>query len=519
MRNSDKPTSRPAAATVGRSCFEVEPRASLGARMKLQDRATAAVPWALAESVLNAATGLLSTLVIGHLIEPRELGRAGAALAVVILVEIGSALGIGEALVRSRSIHTSLTDSAFAGLLGLSIVGMSICCALAAPMAWIYHDRNVGFLIASGSLLVPLSAIDIVPVAILTRKMRLDVLAKRGIVSKLATLVTAAALAYAGLGAWSILGSTFVGSALASLSLLRALQRWPKLRVDRAELRALIAFGGPISLELLMVGVTTRVFSLLFGIFHGLTNLGYLQFAQRLIDEIANLIQGVAFRFGLSYFASIERAGGSFLSAFLLGSKIVTFIGAPVLLGLAAISPDALDAIIGSRWLPATNFIIVAAVCWSLALPSVLLSSALRARGLQKPLVITSLLSCGLSLCACMLTAESTLLVAAIASGSRQFLGLPSALWMANRYLQVSPRRFVATFAGPLGSAIVMGLLVWALRDHVMQTSALDRLCVCVLAGFGLYTSLIMALDREPLGALQPFVFGLVRSAAGARAR
>jgi len=482
--------------------------------MRLRERAVAAVPWAFAESILGALTGLLSTLVIGRLITPAELGRAGAAMAVIGLVEIATALGIGDALVRSRSIHTTLTDSAFVGLVALSGAGALLCVALAAPLAWLYQDRGVGVLLAVGSLLVPLSAINTVPVALLTRKMRIELLARRGIFSKLATLLSAAALAYAGCGAWAILGSSFVGSVLAMLSLIGAVQRWPRLRLDRAELRALVAFGAPISLEQLLLSVTTRLFALLFGVFHGLDALGYLQFAQRLIDEIANVIQNFALRFGLSYFAGVERAGGNTGAAFLLGTRMVALAATPVLLGFAAVSPDALAAVIGPRWLPATGFIVVAALGWSLVLPTILVSPVLRARGVQRPLVTTSALSCALALSACAATANAATEAAVLASGARHLLALPAAVWMTRRHLGIAPRRYVAAFAPPLCCALLMAALVWALRDAVPGMAPMRRLLLCVGAGGVVYLSAMLALDRTLLRSVRSIVASRLRSGA-----
>jgi len=474
--------------------------------MRRRDRVVSSVRWAVVESGLNAVTGLISTLTVGHFIRPSELGRAGAAMAVIGLVEIAFAVGIGEALVRGRSFHTSVTDSAHVGMLGLSVLGALACCAMAAPIAWVYHDTGVGVLIAVGSLLVPLSANNVVPIAILTRKMRIDVLAKRGIISKLSVLLVGGSLAYAGFGAWSIMISTFVSSALAGVCLMATIGRWPRLRLNWTELRALIAFGGPISLEILVVTITTRAFGLLFGAFHGLEALGYLQFAQRLIDEIAFLIQNFALRFGLTYFARIERDGGSTTGAFLLGSKMITFVGAPLLLGFAATSPDALASIIGARWLPATGFIVVAAFGWSTVVPTLLLSPALRARGRQKALVVTSVVSCALALVACVLTAHGGHLVTVLAMGMRHLIVLPAAIWMARRYLGIAPSRYVAAFAFPLVWALAMAACVWWVQFQSPDLSALTRLIYCVAGGAAMYILPVLLIERTVLRSIKPFV-------------
>ena len=473
-----------------------------------RNRVVSSVRWAIVESGLNAVTGLLSTLTIGHFIQPQELGRAGAAMAVIGLVEIAASFGIGEALVRSRSFHTTLTDSAYTGLILISLLGAAVCMALAWPIAALYHDSSVGVLIGVGSLLLPLGSIDAVPIAILTRKMRIDVLAKRGILSKMAVVVVGSTMAYAGIGAWSILGGALAGSGLATVCLFGSIGRWPRLRLRWPEFRGLMAFGGPISLEILLWTVTSRVFGLLFGAFHGLEALGYLQFAQRLIDELALLIQNFTLRFGLSYFARVERTGGDISAAFLLGTKIITFVGAPVLLGFAAVSPDVLTAIIGARWLPSLPYLAVAALSWSTVVPTILVSPALRARGHQAALVIISAISCTLALLACVLTQRAGVGLSAVALGARHFIILPTALWMAHRYLRISVGHYLAAFTFPIGWALAMAAVVWQFQHSATEFTPLMRLLVGILGGALFYMLPMLTLERTIMHSVKPFVTG-----------
>ena len=463
----------------------------------------AALPWAFIESASNALTGFASTLIVGFLLTPADIGRAGSALAIVILVEIGCAYGIGEALVRHRSIHASLIDSAYTGLLALSVVGALLCCALAYPLGLLYHDREIAWLLVAGSVLVPLSANNIVPVAILTRKMRIPVLVKRGLLAKVSTMVISGVLAYAGFGAWSIMISSIIGSAIAAVTLVGSIGRWPRLRLVRSELIELMSFGRLIGLELLLVTVTTRLFGLLFGIFHGIDALGYFQFAQRLIDEIANLIQGFALRFGLSYFARLERSGENSGEAFLLGTKVITMIAAPVLIGFAVVFPDALTAVIGPRWLPSYSFVVVAAISWTMTLPITLISPLLRARGVQRPVVTYSAVSCALTLAACVATARSPIAAGAVAWGCRHYLAIPAGLWMTTRYLRIPWRRYAGAFATPIASTCLMALAVLIVQAEMAGSSAGRRLLLSICVGIAAYCLASLVLEWPLMGRLR----------------
>ena len=78
-----------------------------------------------------------------------------------------------------------------------------------------------------------------------------------------------------------------------------------------------------ISTEFVLCTITARAFSLLFGYFHGLAPLGNFQFAWRLCDEVAALVETSVNRFGLSFFAGKERMSADMTSSFLTGSQIV----------------------------------------------------------------------------------------------------------------------------------------------------------------------------------------------------
>ncbi len=437
-----------------------------------RNRVVSSVRWAIVESGLNAVTGLLSTLTIGHFIQPQELGRAGAAMAVIGLVEIAASFGIGEALVRSRSFHTTLTDSAYTGLILISLLGAAVCMALAWPIAALYHDSSVGVLIGVGSLLLPLGSIDAVPIAILTRKMRIDVLAKRGILSKMAVVVVGSTMAYAGFGAWSILGGALAGSGLATVCLFGSIGRWPRLRLRWPEFRGLMAFGGPISLEILLWTVTSRVFGLLFGAFHGLEALGYLQFAQRLIDELALLIQNftsalwpVLLRprrthrrrhFGRLPARHQDNNLCRCARAARLRRSVAGCSNGDHWRALAAVAPVSCRGGAELEHGGADHF--------GKSRPARTGPSG----GLGHTI---SAVSCTLALLACVLTQRAGVGLSAVALGARHFIILPTALWMAHRYLRISVGRYLAAFTFPIGWALAMAAVVWQFQYTVLLSS------------------------------------------------
>ena len=80
---------------------------------QLSHKFVRSLPWAMGEAFFNTLYGVSVVVVIGRFIAPVELGAAGTAIATVAVIEVVSSAGLQEAVVRSRSADTDVTDTAF----------------------------------------------------------------------------------------------------------------------------------------------------------------------------------------------------------------------------------------------------------------------------------------------------------------------------------------------------------------------------------------------------------------------
>jgi O-antigen/teichoic acid export membrane protein len=161
------------------------------------------LPWAIGESLFNVLYGVLMVVVIGRFIAPAELGAASTATAAVLLIEVLSSAGILEAVVRSRSGHTLVTDTAFVMAMVFAFLAMGLCALAAFPIAAMFGDDRLISLTIAASLLLPLNAFAAVPPAIMSRKMRASKLTRRVVGGRVLVLLMLSILAAASCGAWS----------------------------------------------------------------------------------------------------------------------------------------------------------------------------------------------------------------------------------------------------------------------------------------------------------------------------
>jgi len=242
-----------------------------------------------------------------------------------------------------------------------------------------------------------------------------------------------------------------------------------------------------------------RLFWLVIGYVHGPAVLGYFQFAQRFIEETANLVRAFLIRFGLSFFAALERAGKDPTEAYLKATRLVTAVTAPTFTGLALVMPDLFGTIFDSRWAPAVIVAQITALGWVIAFPRVLLGPVLRARGRQSEMLIYATVSCLLVVAGGLLSAGLGLFIVTLIWVSHQLIGLPISLYALNRHLRISPKRQVAAYVRPLVAAALMAGVVLGIEVLAQDWAAGKRLVALVAAGAASYIIAIALIDRATL--------------------
>jgi PST family polysaccharide transporter len=293
--------------------------------------------------------------------------------------------------------------------------------------------------------------------------------------------------------------------------------RWPRFRFSVFEFRKLFVFGAALSVERLLWGLMIRLFWLALGYVHGPATLGLFQFAQRLIDETANLVQTFAIRFGLSLFAALERAGRDPTEAFLKATRLIAAAAVPIFTGLALVMPDLIGTVFSAKWAPAVIVAQVAALGWVVSFPRSLVGAVLRARGRQAGLVGYAALACALTVTAALMTGGQGLLVIGLAWITRHFVGVPWSFSAIRRYLGLSVRRQIAASIRPMIAAVLMAGAVLGVGILMESHSAIERLIAEIATGVVIYALALAAIDRETLRLLREFVGDLKRLSAPAR--
>jgi PST family polysaccharide transporter len=484
---------------------------------RLKRQVIRAMPWSVAESVVNGLAGVGLMFVMAWLLEPAEIGQATIALSVVGVAEVMAGLGMVEALVGARSVDTRVSDTAFTTVIAAAVVAAGVCYLLGDPVGRLYGDPHVTALLQVAALILPINALVAVPTGLFIRKMRAAAVTIRMTVARVATIVATGILAYVHFGAWAIVLGTLAGSCVTLLVILPMMPRRPRFRFSTVEFRKLFVFGAALSIERLLWSLMVRLFWLVLGYVHGPAILGLFRFAQRLVDESATLVQTFVLRFGLSLFSALERAGRDPTEAFLKATRLISAVAVPIFAGLALVMPDLIGTVFAAKWAPAVIVAQVAALGWVVSFPRSLVGAVLRARGRQAGLVGYATLACVLTVAAGLMTGGQGLLVIALALITRHFVGVPWGFYAIHRYLGTPVTRQIAASIRPIAAAAVMAAAVTGVSMLMHGHSGIARLAVEIPVGAAVYAAALALIDRETLRLLRGFIGDLRQLSAPVR--
>lgn len=191
---------------------------------------------------LAFALNFVLHLAIARILGPDAFGPYASAFALCELLVILGAFSLNLALVQFREESQSLYDTALALCAGLGVVGMLASLGLAAFAAQRHSVEVAWFVVVLGGARL-LNLLVLVPWAKMERSFRYRALATVGVLGGGIGNVCALGLAWAGLGAWSLVFRDLLSAAL-NLGLIALLSGYRfRFQVEHEAARRLVRFS------------------------------------------------------------------------------------------------------------------------------------------------------------------------------------------------------------------------------------------------------------------------------------
>ncbi len=464
-------------------------------RARIATKVSRSARWAFVESLASAGASALTVILMARFLGPADFGRAGLAVALTAIPQAALLGGMPDALVRTRSVHTRLSDALFWTTSAIGVATALLAGLAGLIVAWGIGDRLLGALVAVQGLTGIGLGLAAAPTGLLLRKLRTRALVQRTVIAKAAALVAGVGAAAAGAGPWALIVSNLVMQGAAAVQLLATMRR-PRLRIADPALAETLRLGILGGAQGSLGTLTTRGFVIAYGAVYGPHAVGLFNFALRLVEESCGIVITALRRVTVTSFAAAKRAGLDLRPLFHRGTAIIAYVSAPLFLGLAAVAPDAVPLIFGPQWIPAIPILQLMLVLWVIRATRMLVNAIMVVDGRQRAMVMFGLAGVLATAAAFALSLpfgrDATLIAYAATLTGVVFGGRAFA-----RSTGIGALAQLAAGAKPILFALAMaGVVTWLRLGPLAEAVPALRLVATIAAGGIVFAGLALGLDR-----------------------
>ncbi|MGB1026883.1 MAG: oligosaccharide flippase family protein, partial [Rhodospirillaceae bacterium] len=357
---------------------------------------------------------------------------------------------------------------------------------------------------AAALLLLPMGP-QAVFTALARRYQAFSLIAGANLFGHIAGVACALGLAWLGAGLWSLVALRVVAPTVLCLILILGMRCAVPLRLSLERLRELAAFAGLHLADRLVENLIIALFHFMVNALFGLTVLGWLNMAMRLVEPLRGAVGAMGHNIAFSFFARAQSDAEKLGQAVVGAIRDTSILTLPAFVGLAAVMPILLPLAAGPGWEPAIPIAQALALAAALGTPMGMVHTGLTALGRPVFGLISSILGLIALVLALLLIGPEGALLVGVAKLCQEAMETLYIHHPLSRILKVSPLSLIKTLSPLLPGAVAMAALVLLLGSVLAPETALSRILVLmlqVLGGAVLFLGLTALIARSRVTSL-----------------
>lgn len=475
----------------------------------LRGKALRGAAWIFFKQAYVNVTTLGSMVLLARLIAPSNFGLIALASVFVSILLLLADLGMSPSLVRIKQPTRLQLNTAFWTGLCISLALALGLVVLSFPISWWLHQPELRKVLPVLSVMLPMTALNLVPIATLTREMRFRPLALREVAAVTASTAGAIPIALAGGGVWALVFQSVGGVAVESFVLWRTTSWRPNWEFSRAESRALLSFGMPAMLARATGVIRDNGTELIIGSMLGTAPLGYYVVASRISAAAMNLFTNIVATISLPAFAAVQHDAARLVNVYRHALRSCGTLTIPTMTGLAVVSPTLIPLVFGQSWDPATPIAQVVAITAVIVVVGWVDSNVWWALGRPKVELYLTMFITVLHIAFAFTGAQFGALGVAVALLVRVLITVPIRMLFIVRMAHF-PLRVYADMPGQIATSAIMFGVVSLARDFTMDLPLGVALLAEVCTGVAIYLLASLVLQRANLSETLADVRSLV---------
>ncbi|WP_052832995.1 lipopolysaccharide biosynthesis protein [Bradyrhizobium sp. LTSP885] len=472
------------------------------------------VIWSTIDSAVGQALTLAIYVIMARLLSPQILGIvATGALALdfcrSVLIESIAVAVQARAQPRDEDYSAS-----FWLIAALSLLAAALLFASSNALERYSGLQDLSLVLKGFSVVVAVQGLSRTHEAWLTRNQLFRSLAMRSMLSISIGGAVGIALASQGYGVLALVGQ-LVTTSLTSLVSLWSLTPWrPGFSFSRKTAYDLLSYARYVALT----GVTNFANSnsdLIFVTWYtGAAGAGLYSLAKRLVNAVSTVIGTALNRVFFSTIAGLQHdreASGATLLDFVMYTSLLT---APIFAGIAALSPDLIQAFFGAKWLEAAPLLSIMSVTGFLTTIGLYNHSVILAFGKPHWQTWLTFIYAVSNIAIFFIAAPFGLIAIAVGYVVRALLLYPLSAGASIRILAFPVRRYAAALMPALTGSAVMAAAVVTVSLALPPLSPWLRLAMLTALGAIVYLAFVFVVARPAVLQVWHQVMSRIRRSA-----
>jgi len=299
----------------------------------------------------------IAGLILARILSPEEFGLVGM---ITVFVSISQSLsdgGFGDALIRKKDTVEADYSTAFYFNLIASVLIFGLLWFTAPAVAGFYGRPELIEIERVLGITILINAFGIVQRTMLTKNVNFRMHMRVNLAASVISGVAAIVMALTGFGVWSLVWRSIIRSVI-SAAMLWYTNRWvPLAKFSRESFRSLFSFGSKLLLSNLIDAIYNNMFLLIIGKFYSASQLGFYTRADQFSRLVSKNLTGTVQRVSYPVLSQVQDENERLREGYrkiIMATMFVTFT---LMLGMAAFSESMIVTLIGTKWLPAVEYL------------------------------------------------------------------------------------------------------------------------------------------------------------------
>lgn len=345
------------------------------------DKVVSGFRWLAAGRLAGQAVTWIITIFVIRILSPEDFGLMAMATVVIGFLALFDELGMGSALIQQEEFDDKQVAQVFGLVIVINIAAFILLVSVAPLIADFFGEERLVLITWVLSLQFPMLALQVIPDAIIRRRMEFRAKSLVNFVTMVAGSLVSLALALLGYGVWALVIGNIVTVLTRTIgfNIVARYFCWPTFSFTG--LRRVVTFGTQVTVERVFWFIYSQADIFLVGRVLGKELLGFYSVAIHLASLPMTKLGGIVNEVSFAGFSRIQSDSEQVSNQLRKATRVMSFFAFPVFFGVSATAPEITSSILGAKWETATIPLQILSLVIPLRMLELILPTALMGTG------------------------------------------------------------------------------------------------------------------------------------------